>query len=311
MSFINNAGRGRNGLVQYVLTIIMVIAGYIIGQIPMTVAVLYKMYGNKDYGTEEFNEFSKNPDFAIFGIDRNVGFFLILFTFIGALAALYLGIKYLHRRNFLSLFSVNEKIDWNRIFWSTGLWFLMLLAFEMILIFLNPDDYSFKRPGSTFIILFFVVLLVLPLQTAFEELFVRAYVFQAVSYHSGSVFAGFMVSILLFSALHGANPEIAKYGVVQMMTYYLIAGIFLGLIVIIDDRIELAIGIHTATNMFGAIFVTYEGAAIQTDSLYLVNSVNPLLQAAEFFILSVLFLIIFRKKYNLDLNRIKFWKSYA
>ena len=88
MNYINNAGKGGNHVFQYVFTILVVIFGYFIGQIPMYIAILIKMSSDIGIGTDELNEFSNNPDFSILGIDKNIGFLLILCTFLGALAAL-------------------------------------------------------------------------------------------------------------------------------------------------------------------------------------------------------------------------------
>lgn len=306
MKFINNAGKGGNHLFQYIFTILLVILGYFIGQIPMYIAIFLKMSSNIEIGTEELNEFSNNPDFSILGIDKNIGFLLVLMTFLGALASLFIGLRYIHKRSFLSLFSFNEKIDRGRLVWSTLIWFSMLLFVEMILIFLSPDIYIFKAPDTSFLILFAIVILILPFQTAFEELFVRAYIFQSFSFNSKSILVGYIISILVFALLHGANPEIAKYGIWEMMSYYVFAAIILGLIVIFDDRIELAIGVHTATNMFGALFVTYRGAAIQTDSLFLTTEISPLFQAFEILVLGIVFISIAKWKYKWDFTKIKF-----
>ena len=306
MKYSDNVAKGGNHLFQYIFTLIIVVFGYFIGQIPLTIAMVFKMKSHVDIGTDELNEFNSNPDFSILHIDKNIGFLLLLCTFLGAIAALYIGIRYIHRRKFRSLFSFEEKIDWKRMIWSTTVWFVMLLIVEIFLMVLNPDIYIFKMPDYSFLLLVAIVFLVLPFQTAFEELFVRGYIFQSVSYNSKSILAGLIVSILVFAALHGANPEIAKYGIMQMMSYYIFAAIILGLIVIIDGRIELAIGVHTATNMFGAIFVTYKGAAIQTDSLFLTTEISPLFQAFEILVLGVIFIIVAKWKYKWGFSNIKF-----
>lgn len=100
MKFINNAGKGGNHLFQYIFTILLVILGYFIGQIPMYIAIFLKMSSNIEIGTEELNEFSNNPDFSILGIDKNIGFLLVLMTFLGALASLFIGLRYIHKRSF-------------------------------------------------------------------------------------------------------------------------------------------------------------------------------------------------------------------
>jgi membrane protease YdiL (CAAX protease family) len=305
MDFLKNVQKGGNQLYQYIFTIVFVIFGYIIGQVPMFAVILYRMQTNIEYGKDELEKFSKNPDFQIFGIDRNIGFILILLTFVGAMSALLLSIKYIHKRSWKSIFSFSEKIDFSRIFWSSILWCCLLLFFEIIIIMMYPSTYSFRMPGYSFIFLMLISLIILPIQTSFEELLVRGYVFQFAGFNLKSPIGGYIISVLVFAALHLANPEIEKYGLYEMLSYYLIAGLFLGAIVIFDDRIELAIGVHTATNVFGALFVSYKGAAIQTDSLYQVSSINPLLQALEIFGLGLLFLILAYRKYKWNFTNFK------
>ncbi len=305
MDFLRNVQKGGNQLYQYIFTIVFVIIGYVIGQVPMFAFILYRMETNIDYGKDELDKFSKNPDFQLFGIDRNFGFVLILLTFVGAMSALLLSIKFIHKRNWKSLFSFTEKIDFSRILWSSALWFCLLLFFEIIMINLYPETYSFRKPGISFIFLLLISLVILPIQTSFEELLVRGYVFQLAGYNLKSPIGGYIISILLFAALHLANPEIDKYGLYEMLSFYLIAGIILGAIVIFDNRIEIAIGVHTATNIFGALFVTYKGAAIQTDSLYQVSSINPVLQALEFLGIGIVFMILAYWKYNWNFNNFK------
>lgn len=52
-----------------------------------------------------------------------------------------------------------------------------------------------------------------------------------------------------------------------MQVYYLGAGLFLALLAIADNGLELSIGIHTATNLFGSIVLKYEGSVLQTETL--------------------------------------------
>jgi len=58
------------------------------------------------------------------------------------------------------------------------------------------------------------------------------------------------------------------------------------------------LGVHAATNFTGAVFVGYEGAAIKTDSLFLTHEINPQLMTAGFVVISVIFLLITKYKYN-------------
>ena len=49
---------------------------------------------------------------------------------------------------------------------------------------------------------------------------------------------------------------------------YLIMGFFLGLITLMDEGLELALGWHYANNVAAALLVTADWTALQTDSIY-------------------------------------------
>lgn len=107
-----------------------------------------------------------------------------------------------------------------------------------------------------------------------------------------------VLSSVLFGLIHSANPEIAKFGYGIMMFYYISAGMLLGVVTLMDNRIELALGIHAATNFTGAVFVGYDGAAIQTDSILTSHSLDPYIMTGGFFILAAVFLLLTKKRYG-------------
>ena len=301
--FYKNVGKGENGLVHYVFTIILTILGYILGQIPLTIAIGVVMYNNDDVGASALAQFEQNPDFSLLHMDKNLGLLLILMSFVFAIVLLFIGVKYIHKRKIITLFNSSNRIDWNRVIWGTVVWFVLLAVVEVFFYFQNPEFYSFRKPDSSFIFLILISLLILPIQTTFEELFTRGYILQSVSYNSKNIFLGFTVSVFIFALLHGLNPETVKYGFWPMMSYYIIAGILLGLVVVFDKRLELAIGIHTATNIFGALMVTYDGAALQTNSLYITSKIDPVLLAFEMLFLGIIFIYVSAKKYKWNFSK--------
>ena len=84
-----------------------------------------------------------------------------------------------------------------------------------------------------------------------------------------------LVTSILFGLVHGTNPEVQSFGTGIMMTYYISAGLMLGIMTIMDDGLELALGTHAATNFTAAVFVGYEGSVIKTDSLFVAQDLNP------------------------------------
>lgn len=296
--FFNLVKKGGNELWQYILTIFLVVIGYFIGQLPLTWILLKKMDEDPSLGQDELTELMSNPDFSTWGIDSNLGFLLVLLSFVFATLALYLAIRFIHKKSFKDLITPNPTINYGKIFWAFGIWFLLGLVFETAMYFYAPENYSFTFNIKKFIPLVLISLLILPIQTSFEELLFRGYLLQGF----GSVFknrwAPLIVTSILFGAIHGSNPEIAKYGMGIMQAYYISAGLALGIMTIMDDSLELVLGVHAATNIYGAIVLSYEGAAIQTDTIMSTANMNPQHLYIVFLLSAILFLYLCSRKYN-------------
>ncbi|MBD0832118.1 CPBP family intramembrane metalloprotease [Aestuariibaculum sp. TT11] len=75
-----------------------------------------------------------------------------------------------------------------------------------------------------------------------------------------------IITSMIFGLLHIANPEVDKLGPV-IMVYYIGTGLFLGIMTLMDEGMELALGFHAANNLFTALLVTADWTAFQTHSI--------------------------------------------
>ena len=86
------------------------------------------------------------------------------------------------------------------------------------------------------------------------------------------------------------------------MVYYIGPGLFLGIMTLMDEGLELALGFHAANNLFTALLVTADWTAFQTDSILKDMSDPKTLGLAEIFVpVFVVFpiiLFILSKKYK-------------
>lgn len=82
------------------------------------------------------------------------------------------------------------------------------------------------------------------------------------------------ITSFVFGMLHIANPEVEKLGYV-IMIYYIGTGLFLGIMTLMDEGLELALGFHAANNLFTALLVTADWTAFQTHSI-LKDTSDPL-----------------------------------
>jgi len=79
-------------------------------------------------------------------------------------------------------------------------------------------------------------------------------------------FTPLIITSLIFGLLHMANPEVEKLGYL-ILFFYIGTGLFLGIITLMDEGMELALGFHAGNNLVGIILVTANWTAFQSESL--------------------------------------------
>ncbi len=298
MRFIRQASEGLNHWWRYVLVFVAIVIGYSIGQLPLG-AALHRVSTEtgRDFN-ELLNAFAANPNFTEYGISNNNGLLLLLMSFIFAMPVFFYAFISLHKRSFVSLINPLKKVNWKKIIFGFILWVLLAAIAEGIMYGIDPSNYTWQFNLRSFLFLLFIALFLIPIQTSFEELVFRGYLMQL----GGLVFklpiVPILITAILFGAIHLGNPEIGKYGLVPMELYFISAGLFLGIITILDDGMELALGVHAGTNIFGAVGVSYSGGALQTDSLLRMQSIDPINAVIVFLVCAILFSIICAKRYS-------------
>jgi membrane protease YdiL (CAAX protease family) len=106
----------------------------------------------------------------------------------------------------------------------------------------------------------------------------------------------------MFGVFHSANPEVANMGY-GVMVFYIGTGLFLGIMTLMDESLELALGFHLGNNLMAALLITSDFAALQTDAVFKYSGVeNPVDMLNEMLVSIVIvypiILFIFAKKYN-------------
>ena len=70
----------------------------------------------------------------------------------------------------------------------------------------------------------------------------------------------------IFGSLHLANPEITALGY-EFIFLYITVGFVLGIMTLMDDGLELAIGFHAANNLIVVLLLTADWTVFQTESI--------------------------------------------
>ena len=290
MSFIDKAKDGNNSFSSYLLGIVLIISVYLLGSYFLILDLQW------NFGIESFDGISQKEIVRILGNNRFLAWLIVPFLFVALFLVIHT--KFVHKRTVLSIFSGRENFDWKRVLFSFSLLFSVLSLFLFIQ-YLSSDSLIFQFDLQKFIPLFFIAIFLLPIQTSCEELLFRSYILQGIKMRTKKNSIAVLISGLMFGAIHIGNPEIAKIGY-HIIVYYMLVGVFLALISLFDNGIELALGYHAANNVFAALMITNNWQAFQTDAVFMDNADPGMGLDTIFGILFILPLVffIFYKKYK-------------
>ncbi len=287
MQFIQQYQKGLTSSNSYILTIALILFSFVVGN---TVSLGIIQWFDLDLFDVDSS------------VDKNLTLLLLLIPFIFLLSTLMLCIKYIHKRPVLSLFTSRERFDWKRFFLSFGI-FGGVLTVSLISAIFTGVNVRWNFNATTFIPLILVSFLILPLQTAAEDALFRGYLFQGLGRLFKHAGISILISGILFGLLHVANPEVAKLGY-GLLAFYILSGIFLGIITHMDDGMELGMGYHAVNNIFAAVILTNDWQAFTTDALF-IDQTPP-----EFGWESILTLIVLQPLLILIFARVYKWENW-
>jgi membrane protease YdiL (CAAX protease family) len=290
--FIEQGIKTENRFWKYLAGSALIILASAIGQIPFGVAVAAKALADG-------GEMPTSSEDVMGYLEPNLSLFLMLLSFAVAFPAIYLVVRYLHNQSFLSVTTARKKVDWGRIFFSFGLWAAITILITVVGYYTAPEDFVWNFKPVPFAILAVIAVLMVPLQTSTEEYVFRGYLMQGFGNLAKNRWFPLIMTSLIFGLMHIVNPEVEKMGYI-IMVYYIGTGLFLGVITLMDDGMELALGFHAANNLIGALLITSDWTAFQTNSALKDVSLPGVGYDVmmPIFIIFPILLFIFSKKYK-------------
>ena len=274
-------------------TLIIIIAWQFIGAIPLIGALLPHVI--------ETGEMPSEISQMIEILGNNLFLFLMLLMFVFGLVGIFFVVKILHKQSIRMLTTAREKIDWKRVWFAFIFWGIVSSGMVMADYFMNPDGYVNNFNLQPFLILCVIAILLVPLQTSFEEYLFRGYLMQGIGLIAKNKWVPLVITSTAFGLLHIANPEVEKLGYI-ILVYYIGTGFFLGITTLMDEGLELSLGFHAANNLFTALLVTADWTAFQTHSIFKDMSDPTEMGIGEtvlpVFIIFPILLFIFSKKYK-------------
>ena len=219
------------------------------------------------------------------------GFLIISVSFPVFLLGTVLAVTLLHRRSPLTLVTGRRSVDWSRVGTGLGLWFALAVLASIVGFLLDPSAFSLGPSLAAFVPFALLALVLIPIQTTAEEVFFRGYLVQGASLISSNFVFLAVASGVLFMLPHLANPGLDS-GFLLVALYHFGFGAFLAWVSLKDGTLELAIGAHTANNLFGAIMLGFEGSPLKTPSLFLTDRFVPAYSLGQFMVTAALFYVV-------------------
>jgi len=232
-------------------------------------------------------------------IPSNLRLFLILLASLITVPGIWLVVVKLHELSFKTIVTKRKKVDYNRIIFSFLLWGLVVTTFVIIGYYLSPENYELNFKLKEFLILSVIAVFLIPVQTTVEELVFRGYLMQGFGGLFNSRLMGLLFTSILFGGLHLLNPEVEALGYL-IMVQYLAYGFILGIMTLMDEGLELAIGFHAANNLFIVLLLTSSWTVFETESVFRDTS-EPALTILNFIIPLIIYpilLYVFARKYS-------------
>lgn len=241
-------------------------------------------------------------------LPNNLSLIVSLVPFVFLLGLLFFLVQVLHKRTVLSLTTSRNTVDYKKIVFSFGLIVLMTTAVFVVSYGIDSSTILWNFNPLKFAILFLISILLFPFQIGLEEYLFRGYLMQQIGIIAKNRWFPLLITSVMFGIFHSANPEVASMGY-GVMVFYIGTGFFLGIMTLMDESLELALGFHLGNNLMAALLVTTDFAALKTDAIFKYSGVedpNDLLieMLVSIAIVYPIILFIFAKRYNWN-----HWKS--
>lgn len=263
-AFLTPAPQGKHTLWRYVVVSGMTLAAGLAGQIA-TLPLVQWIGRRNGLDADAVMERLAAGDIAAIGLPHTLAFALAMLSFAAALATLFIGVRWLHRRPALSILTTRRSFDLGRVAVAAGLW--VTLAGGSVLLAIPKDQLTFQFDPAAFVPLAIVALLFTPIQVLAEDALFRGYWMQGLARLTRHPMAALLISSLIFMSMHLANPELEN-GAARVLPFYFTLGLLFGILTILDDGLELGTGCHLGNNLFVVLILSSSDGAVDTPSVF-------------------------------------------
>lgn len=291
ITFLDNVNIGKNNLWRYIITTTITWVGAFILALITLLFILIVAYvlGAKTFVDQLVSgSISALVMISVFGI-----------YYLSAFLLFYLCMRLIHHKKLMPLINTHSKIKWIKILKGALLWFAILLIISLLDYLIDPANTIVSFDPNQFIILLILSLIIFPIQASFEEIFFRGYLMQGFGSLSTLPFIPLVTTSIIFAIFHYFNGATPLMGIIIVIQTFFI-GITLGIIALGENRLETAMGVHIAQNIFVTAIISGSGSITPNLPSILTLKSDTAIGIPFFVPLIVLLAIIFwNKKENL------------
>ncbi len=206
-------------------------------------------------------------------IPKSAGVYaFMLLTFPPLIIGLWIALKVIHKRGFKTLMTAHTHFRWNRVFQSMVIFWIVAGSLTLVAHIMGFNKVEGVFDGSKFFLYAAISLMLIPLQSAAEEIMLRGYLNQGLGKYIRNPWIVFFITSAMFASLHLGNPEAAEGAAngklfITMSSYFLF-GMFACVLTYIDGGLESAIGVHAANNLYASVLLGYDNSALPTPTIF-------------------------------------------
>ncbi|MEY2846685.1 MAG: hypothetical protein RL076_2231 [Chloroflexota bacterium] len=264
MEWLQNTQTGNSKWWSWWVGVVVIVICYvIIGSIPMVIATMMGLITLDGSGS------------MLAGNADPLQFAIVMISPIMLFVGTWLAQRLIHRRSMTQLTSTS-RFRWPLVWQGMAIWLGMGIIFTVAESLIYPGRYEWTFDVNQWILIAPLVLLLIPIQAAGEELFFRGYLMQAVARLWAQPVFLVLLSGVAFMAPHLANPEMGKAlgGEIPMALNYFLVGVGTAWLSVRDNGIERAIGMHVINNVYAGVAVGYAGSVLGTPTFVQANVID-------------------------------------
>ena len=185
------------------------------------------------------------------------------------LIGIWIVVKRLHRKTLTQVTTGRKSFDWSRFLYAAVVGLCVLILITLAYRFLLGVEVTFESPSLwLYLPVILIALVLIPIQTGFEEVLFRGYIMQGLSLLTRNRPVLALVTAVIFTVPHLGNPEQGAYGFAFYVVQIMSPGIVFAALTLLDGGIELAAGFHAINNLFLGLIANLEVSALATPALF-------------------------------------------